>query len=407
MFDLLKSGYSKAKISSRLLYFTYTCLFISALTQCVALGAGNIFLVLAVILSFIYAYYHFDLVKKRVKRYRVVLLFYLFFLICVLPSVFFSPDLAFSSARFVRLFLYRSSPFLIVLLICPQAKFTLSLLLLSLFSFFITSLGGLFILNDQTWRISGLYGHQMTLAGFLCLIGPLVFTLLYKRPVEERRYYLYISIFIYTVFIALMNGTRGAWIALFICLLITGIWYSFRSKRNILILGVLCIGIVISIGSSPRLSDRLASVGDTQMSSNAERIVMWKTALRMWEDHKLTGVGYNRFKDVYRNEYVVKNSPESKYSHPHNNLLYLLADSGFFGFLGYCIFFGYILVYSFIRLIKNKNIYDLLIFTTTLSLHLQGLTEYNFGNQAVIKFYWLLLGCYMTLSSKRIKELPL
>ena len=38
-----------------------------------------------------------------------------------------------------------------------------------------------------------------------------------------------------------------------------------------------------------------------------------------------------------------------------------------------------------------------MLFTFTLSLSLQGLTENNFGNSAVMKAFWLLLGCLLVL----------
>ena len=52
----------------------------------------------------------------------------------------------------------------------------------------------------------------------------------------------------------------------------------------------------------------------------------------------------------------------------------------------------------------NKNPYALMIAGSTGALVLQGLTEYNFGNGAVMKLYWLVLGCLVVLAGYYNKE---
>ena len=52
----------------------------------------------------------------------------------------------------------------------------------------------------------------------------------------------------------------------------------------------------------------------------------------------------------------------------------------------------------------NKNPYALMIAGSTGALVLQGLTEYNFGNGAVMKLYWLVLGCLVVLAGWYNKE---
>ncbi len=43
---------------------------------------------------------------------------------------------------------------------------------------------------------------------------------------------------------------------------------------------------------------------------------------------------------------------------------------------------------------------------SALALVLQGLTEYNFGNGAVMKSFWLVQGCLLVLSQNWKKESP-
>ena len=75
----------------------------------------------------------------------------------------------------------------------------------------------------------------------------------------------------------------------------------------------------------------------------------------------------------------------------------MLAENGIVGFLGFVGMIGYFMYASFVRFWKTHSPYALMLFTFTLSLSLQGLTENNFGNSAVMKAFWLLLGCLLVL----------
>ena len=82
----------------------------------------------------------------------------------------------------------------------------------------------------------------------------------------------------------------------------------------------------------------------------------------------------------------------------------MLAENGILGFAGFISLFGYILCSSLKGAIKEHSKYSVLIFGSTFALLLQGMTEYNFGNSAVIKFYWTVLGCLLILqNSQRAK----
>ena len=82
----------------------------------------------------------------------------------------------------------------------------------------------------------------------------------------------------------------------------------------------------------------------------------------------------------------------------------MLAENGIVGFAGFVIMFGYIIFKNLITWVKVKNVYALMIVSATVCLLLQGFTEYNVGNSAVIKMYWLILGLLVVLSEFYKKE---
>ena len=70
----------------------------------------------------------------------------------------------------------------------------------------------------------------------------------------------------------------------------------------------------------------------------------------------------------------------------------MLAETGIIGFVGFVSMFTYF-IYKAILFWKKDNSSSMLIFLGgTIGLLIQGLTEFNFGNSAVMKLYWFFMG---------------
>ena len=83
----------------------------------------------------------------------------------------------------------------------------------------------------------------------------------------------------------------------------------------------------------------------------------------------------------------------------------MLAENGIVGFIGFISMFCYIIGHNFKKFLREKNIYSLAICAVTITLLLQGFTEFNFGNSAVVKAYWLILGCLVVLENNMEKDI--
>ena len=75
----------------------------------------------------------------------------------------------------------------------------------------------------------------------------------------------------------------------------------------------------------------------------------------------------------------------------------MLAENGIVGCVGFLSLVFYIIGRNCLDFLKRRCPYSLVITASTFALFVQGLTEYNFGNSAVMKSYWLLLGCMLVL----------
>ena len=125
---------------------------------------------------------------------------------------------------------------------------------------------------------------------------------------------------------------------------------------------------------------------------------MWQSAGRMFLDHPLLGVGLGQYKDNYQKKYILPEAKEREIEHAHNNFVQMAAENGAVGLAGFLALISGFIGVSLWRFRKEKNPYALMMAASTLALVLQGLTEYNFGNSAVMKCFWLTEGCLLVLS---------
>lgn len=79
----------------------------------------------------------------------------------------------------------------------------------------------------------------------------------------------------------------------------------------------------------------------------------------------------------------------------------MLGQSGAVGLFGFLTLFLGIFWFGFKTVRKDESPYGIMILACSLSFFIQGLTEFNFGNSAVLKYYLVVLGCFVILSSQK------
>jgi putative inorganic carbon (hco3(-)) transporter len=90
---------------------------------------------------------------------------------------------------------------------------------------------------------------------------------------------------------------------------------------------------------SPLINDRLQSHGQIAQQNVTSRVAFWAGAVRMWEDHPITGVGVDRFgieaTSYVHNSPIVLDRPVA-----HNAYLEILAEQGGLGLIAFLGFLG-------------------------------------------------------------------
>ena len=154
-----------------------------------------------------------------------------------------------------------------------------------------------------------------------------------------------------------------------------------------LCLVLLCAGGVYLV-NNPRFVQRTATIVSKVDGSNKARFIFWNEAIKVFKEHPVLGVGLGQAKSTIR---------KSKayfpwFTHYHSNIFQMLAENGLTGLLGYLCFLGWYFIKNFKEFLSEKYPQSLIIAGSTLAVFIHGITEYNFGNSAVMKAFWLVVG---------------
>lgn len=365
-----------------------------AISSFVSLAVGNITLGVAVVSSLFNYSKCIVPIKKEYRNFFVSILIFLF---TMLLSALFSGDLFKGFKTWADLWIWRMMPFVIIVFLISKKEDANKVLYYSAIGITIGIVCVLYQGMHGNYRASGFFGHPMTFAGWLCLYLPVFLIAFLDKKVLGEYNLLSGFLFLMGCIALFYNGTRGAWIASIpIILFIVG-YYTYKKKITALICIIfLCVGGLF-LSQNVRFVNRLATISDTtKVQSNTERILMWKSAWNMFKDHPVLGVGLGQYKENFHKKYILPEAKERQ-NHAHNNFLQMLAENGIIGFIGFMSLILYFIINPFKRFLETSSPYALMISMSMLALVLQGLTEYNFGNSAVMKCMWLLMGCLVVL----------
>lgn len=213
----------------------------------------------------------------------------------------------------------------------------------------------------------------------------------------KNKYYKIILIFLSILGLLnlILTQSRGAWLGFLV-----GLVFIFFYQKKKYLLYLLVIILLMAAFLPSQYTVRFKSSFDLYNNrSNLARIALWKGSYLMFLDNPINGVGLGRFKEEYDKSYTQVNTTTSV--HAHNNFLHILAETGIVGFFAF-IFFIYhslMVLSKKYKTINNTN-HKLFLFASMaafISFHVQGLTEYNFGDADTGRFFWFLLALNMAM----------
>lgn len=379
--------------------YCYIFIMAFALLSFLSIPMGNTILGLATACFLLYLYKNRTIFHITDRTYYFAIFL---FMSTMLISAFGSGNIGKGLKVWSDFWLWRMMPFFIITLALNEVTAAKKILTVAIMGITASALCALWQGIGGNARAAGFFGSPMTLAGWLCIYLPILFVCFFEKSVFGKWQWATGGILVIGFGALLFNGTRGAWLGVAIVIFLLLLYYLIQCKKMAIF--ILCAFLFMGVGLSQYqpLVNRIYSITDTK--ANSERFLMWNSAFQMFKDHPIVGVGLGQYKDNYQQKYISPNAKEPKLEHAHNNFMQMLAENGLIGFSGFLILISCFIGYSFNRFWKEKNPYALMMCTSTLALVLQGLTEYNFGNSAVMKSFWLVQGCLFVLSHTREKQ---
>jgi O-antigen ligase len=127
--------------------------------------------------------------------------------------------------------------------------------------------------------------------------------------------------------------SRGGWLGAGVAVATFSLWLLRRPQYRIpmaALMAVLCIGSITFLIQSEKARARIDALTTSgKKDSGLFRAWLWKPALHMWSDHRMSGVGPGQF-DTRFPAYRTPTTPLSP-QHVHNEYLELLVEYGAVG----------------------------------------------------------------------------
>ena len=354
---------------------------------------SNIFLALS-ILGFIYRLIQKHDDWREMLMPKAVLYPFLTMWVIVIVSALCSEEIRRGISIFFDHYLYRSLPAFIILLTVRDKKRIVRLAICLALSIIVNGLIGIsqsvIAIGDYANRHSGII-HYMMQASILAMTIPIFFVAALREN-EPRYKCVAIIAFLIAVVAMIFNSCRGAWVAVAISLPIVS-YFAVQAKRKWFMgMGAVIVLIAVIFAVSPGFDDRLETITDPTEHSRTERLLIWQSAINMYADHPLLGVGPGQFGREYRGKYILPEATERTLGHAHNIYLGVLSECGTLGGVAFIVFWICLFASTIKAYHRTHDIAYIAILSAALGLALHGVTEYTWGATLTMKFFWTILG---------------
>lgn len=378
----------------------YYLLLLYALASSVSIAVANLTISLATLLAVVRQ----SKQPVKVNFDKGLLTAMAFFLLAALLSAVFAykPITAFDN---LWAYFYRMLPLFLAIAFIRNKEQFIKIVIMMATSLMLSDAYAIWQGVHGNYRAAGFSGHYMMLAGYLILMIPLLLIVgLENKMIATKIKVYFVSTALVSCVALIYNGTRGAWVAVFVTFLVYSLFKMKENKKIAMgILAVCLIGGILAV-NIPMVKVRVQSIAHYQSSSD-DRISLWTSAWHMFQDYPVLGIGPGNFPVVYASNYILPQAKEPNLVHAHNNFIHMLAEMGIIGEIAFVYMFGYILFAMYYRYRLNpQDTWTIAAFIITISLLTQGLTEYNFGNSNVIRMYWFMMG--LTYAAENLYNIP-
>lgn len=241
-------------------------------------------------------------------------------------------------------------------------------------------------------RVYATLENPNVLGEYLGLVIPLIIGVFWATGKFRQKPLIVLVLAVMTLCL-ILTFSRGAWVGLAMSVLA----FALLKEPRLLVL-ILALAVISPMFLPSVVTNRIASIGSLEDSSNAFRVTIWIAVLRMIKDYWLTGVGLglNAFSRVYR-DYMIAGAPAV---HAHNLYLEVGLEMGILGLLAllWMVFRGF--SEALVGIENNyKTSYILAGIMAALAGHLlHGLFDYVWYSPRIVLTFWMFFGMMAALS---------
>ncbi|MES2407773.1 MAG: O-antigen ligase family protein [Pseudomonadota bacterium] len=267
--------------------------------------------------------------------------------------------------------------------------------------------------QPQGGRITGPF-PKLVMGLIAAILAPIYFEVIRRKASQSSSWY-WLALLPYTAVI-LLSGSRAAW-GMYAAGLVGFAVYTYfmAPKRHlgrvilIVLLGTASIGALVA--AYPPLQNKLRVTAGLFSGNYAEmddatsmRLPIWKTGIKIAEDHWLNGIGARGFRYIYPqyaapDDPFMKLNPTAGPTHPHEITLEILVETGVIGLLGFTVFLVLMLRRTW-QAMRDRNTYAVPLGLSILVAAMPVNAGIAFYGSVLSALIWWLVALYCaTLST--------
>lgn len=263
-------------------------------------------------------------------------------------------------------------------------------------------------------RLSGVFYPKLSLGVVLAIVAPLYFEALRRLPRGQPWPALLVLPFALVIALA---GSRSSWVVLalgaagFAVYVLVGTPAAAARRRAAVRLAVVTAALAVAVPLLfPAVAERAGVVVETRIEAAsgllegdreavdealARRLSIWETALDVYREHWLNGVGPRGFRYVYAahagpHDYWRNLDPPISPAHPHQVVLEIAAETGTIGLAGYVLALGVLALGALRRLRHGPRRAFPLALAALLVVFPLNVHHSFYGNFSVALAWWLI-----------------
>ncbi len=245
--------------------------------------------------------------------------------------------------------------------------------------------------SDIYGRTTSLFENPNYLAAYLALIFPFAIYLTFASRTKKETL-LCILCDLIIVLCTVFTWSRGAWLAMLICLVVQCTIYSRKTLRLVW-LSIAALPILPFVLPN-NLVARFLSIGNLSDSSIMYRMYTWRGSMNMIKDYFWGGIGYGAesFSEIYP-QYAYAGMESA--AHSHSLFLQILLGVGIGGLVCFILILVFYTQKSFEYLRAPSDRLSFMrtvsAMTAVVALTIMGIFDYVWYNNRIFFLFWVVM----------------